>query len=70
MQPTSTLGTFPFHFFSSTPLIILVLGAASSTGRSNSVSAWRGYLPIKPQVITQFSQKIFLGGIPPELTEG
>jgi hypothetical protein len=39
---------------------------------------WRGYLPKKFEPITmdqyqmtsQFSQKVFLGGIPAELTEG
>jgi hypothetical protein len=39
---------------------------------------WRGYLPMKfePMVMDQyqitshFSQKVFLGGIPAELTEG
>ena len=39
---------------------------------------WRGHLPLKPhtipfdphQISAHFSQKIFLGGIPPELTEG
>jgi hypothetical protein len=40
--------------------------------------SWRGYLPMKfepmtmdqYQINTHFSQKVFLGGIPPELTEG
>ena len=49
-----------------------------STGRSSSMPSWRGYLPIKLepmtmdqyQVTTHFSQKVFLGGIPAELTEG
>jgi hypothetical protein len=49
-----------------------------SAGRSNSMPSWRGYLPIKfepmtmdqYQINTHFSQKVFLGGIPPELTEG
>jgi len=49
-----------------------------SAGRSNSMPSWRGHLPMKfepmamdqYQIITHFSQKVFLGGIPPELTEG
>jgi hypothetical protein len=49
-----------------------------STGRSNSMPTWRGHLPTKlePMIMdqyqntTHFSQKVFLGGIPPELTEG
>ena len=49
-----------------------------SAGRSNSMPSWRGYLPVRfdpttidqQQMITHFSQKVFLGGIPPELTEG
>jgi hypothetical protein len=34
--------------------------------------SWRGYLPIKldPMIMDHFSQKLFLGGIPAELTEG
>jgi len=40
--------------------------------------SWRGHLPMKfkpitmdqYQIITHFSQKVFLGGIPVELTEG
>lgn len=40
--------------------------------------SWRGYLPMKfeatmmdqYQMTSQFSQKVFLGGIPAELTEG
>lgn len=49
-----------------------------STGRSPSMPSWRGYLPIKfepvtvdqYQITSHFSQKVFLGGIPAELTEG
>jgi hypothetical protein len=49
-----------------------------SAGRPNSMPSWRGYLPMKfepitmdqYQITTHFSQKVFLGGIPPELTEG
>ena len=49
-----------------------------TTGRSNSMPSWRGYLPMRlePMTIDQyhisphFSQKVFLGGISPELTEG
>ena len=49
-----------------------------SAGRSNSMPSWRGYLPMKLepmtmdqyQITTHFSQKVFLGGIPAELTEG
>ncbi|CAF4413504.1 unnamed protein product, partial [Adineta steineri] len=48
-----------------------------SSGRSNSMPSWRGYLPMKfeplaidqYQTTVQFSQKVFLGGIPTELTE-
>ncbi|CAF3399366.1 unnamed protein product [Rotaria sp. Silwood1] len=48
-----------------------------STTRSNTMPSWRGYLPMKfepitsdqYQITTQFSQKVFLGGIPSELTE-
>jgi hypothetical protein len=40
--------------------------------------SWRGYLPMKfepmimdqYQITSHFSQKVFLGGIPAELTEG
>lgn len=46
--------------------------------RTNSMPTWRGYLPMKFEPITMdqyqmtshFSQKVFLGGIPAELTEG
>ncbi len=49
-----------------------------SAARSNSMPSWRGHLPItfqpitidQYQINTHFSQKVFLGGIPPELTEG
>ncbi len=49
-----------------------------SAGRSSSMPSWRGYLPMKfepitmdqYQITTHFSQKVFLGGIPSELTEG
>jgi len=49
-----------------------------SGGRNNSMPTWRGYLPIKfesmatdqYQLMPHFSQKVFLGGIPSELTEG
>ncbi|CAF0850992.1 unnamed protein product [Rotaria sordida] len=48
-----------------------------STTRSNTMPSWRGYLPIKfesttldqYQMTPHFSQKVFLGGIPSELTE-
>ncbi|CAF3686460.1 unnamed protein product [Rotaria sp. Silwood1] len=48
-----------------------------STNRSNSMPSWRGYLPMKfepmlmdqYQMTSNFSQKVFLGGIPAELTE-
>ncbi|CAF2801570.1 unnamed protein product [Rotaria sp. Silwood2] len=48
-----------------------------STTRSNTMPSWRGCLPMKfepitldqYQVTTNFSQKVFLGGIPSELTE-
>ena len=43
--------------------------------RSNSMPSWRGYLPKKFELMNvdqyqHFSQKVFLGGIPPELSEG
>ena len=49
-----------------------------SSSRSNSMPSWRGHLPMKfepmtidqYQVTSHFSQKVFLGGIPAELTEG
>jgi hypothetical protein len=49
-----------------------------SASRPNSMPSWRGYLPMQfdpvtmgqYQMITQFSQKVFLGGIPAELIEG
>jgi hypothetical protein len=49
-----------------------------SASRSNSMPSWRGYLPMKfepmamdqYQITAHYSQKVFLGGIPPELTEG
>jgi hypothetical protein len=46
-----------------------------SGSRSNSMPSWRGYLPKKFELMTidqyqHFSQKVFLGGIPRELTEG
>jgi len=49
-----------------------------SKGRNNSMPTWRGYMPIRTEPTTsdqysiapQFSQKVFLGGIPSELTEG
>ncbi|CAF3780274.1 unnamed protein product [Rotaria sordida] len=48
-----------------------------SANRSNSMPSWRGYLPMKfepmlmdqYQMTSNFSQKVFLGGIPTELTE-
>jgi len=48
-----------------------------STGRPHSMPSWRGYLPMKfesmtidhYQMTSHFSQKVFLGGIPAELTE-
>ncbi|CAF2719459.1 unnamed protein product [Rotaria sp. Silwood2] len=48
-----------------------------SANRSNSMPSWRGYLPMKfepmlmdqYQITSNFSQKVFLGGIPAELTE-
>jgi hypothetical protein len=48
-----------------------------SANRSNSMPSWRGYLPMKfepmimdqYQITSHFSQKVFLGGIPAELTE-
>jgi hypothetical protein len=52
--------------------------AVQNTSRSNSMPSWRGSLPMKfdPLIVNQyqitprFSQKVFLGGIPSELTEG
>ena len=49
-----------------------------SAGRPHSMPSWRGYLPMKFEPITMdqyqitshFSQKVFLGGISAELTEG
>ena len=49
-----------------------------SATRTNSMPSWRGYLPMKfepmtidqYQITSHFSQKVFLGGIPAELTEG
>jgi hypothetical protein len=49
-----------------------------NANRTNSMPSWRGYLPMKFEPITidqyqmtsHFSQKVFLGGIPAELTEG
>ena len=49
-----------------------------STTRTNSMPSWRGYLPMnfepmttdQNQITSHFSQKVFLGGIPPVLTEG
>ncbi|CAF0780999.1 unnamed protein product [Adineta ricciae] len=48
-----------------------------TANRSNPMPSWRGYLPMRfepmtmdqYQINTHFSQKVFLGGIPPELTE-
>jgi len=43
-----------------------------SANRSNSMPSWRGQLPMtidQYQVASHFSQKVFLGGIPAELTE-
>lgn len=49
-----------------------------TANRTNSMPTWRGYLPMKfepmtmdqYQMTSHFSQKVFLGGIPAELTEG
>ena len=49
-----------------------------SATRTNSMPTWRGYLPMKfepismdqYQITSHFYQKVFLGGIPAELTEG
>jgi len=49
-----------------------------SANRSNSMPFWRGYLPMKFELTamdqyqrtSHFSQKVFLGGISAELTEG
>ena len=49
-----------------------------TAGRPHSMPSWRGYLPMKFEPLTvdqyqttsHFSQKVFLGGIPAELTEG
>jgi hypothetical protein len=49
-----------------------------NTSRATSMPSWRGYLPMKfepmtidqYQITSHFSQKVFLGGIPAELTEG
>ena len=52
--------------------------AVQSASRTNSMPTWRGYLPMRfepmtmdqYQMTSHFSQKVFLGGIPAELTEG
>jgi hypothetical protein len=45
-----------------------------SASRPNSMPSWRGYLPKKFELTMDqyqhFSQKVFLGGIPREFTEG
>ena len=73
VQPTPTYGIHSSH-----PQGQPQPQVVHSTGRSNSMPSWRGYLPMKfepmtmdqYQVNTHFSQKVFLGGIPPELSEG
>ena len=49
-----------------------------TSARSNTIPLWRGHLPVNlrlihlnsRQITTHFSRKVFLGGIPAELTEG
>ena len=47
-----------------------------SAGRTNSMASWRGYLPTRFErmaldpITSYYSQKLFLGGIPAEVTEG
>jgi len=76
IPPTSTYGTAPLpraHPPHPQPQVV------HTAGRANSMPSWRGYLPIRfepinididhYQIATHFSQKVFLGGIPAELTE-
>ncbi|CAF1072511.1 unnamed protein product [Adineta steineri] len=73
MQPSATYANTPSFNQPQTPQAQVV----HSSGRSNSMPSWRGYLPMKfeplaidqYQTTVQFSQKVFLGGIPTELTE-
>ncbi|CAF1264549.1 unnamed protein product [Adineta steineri] len=70
MQPSATYANTPSFTQSQAQVV-------HSSGRSNSMPSWRGYLPMKfeplaidqYQTTIQFSQKVFLGGIPTELTE-
>lgn len=65
-------------FTSSNDLQQSAAAARRSSNRTSSMPTWRGYLPMKFEPITMdqyqmtshFSQKVFLGGIPAELTEG
>jgi hypothetical protein len=68
---SSTYGNSPMAHSQPQPQVV------HSAGRSSSMPSWRGYLPMKfepitmdqYQITTHFSQKVFLGGIPSELTE-
>ncbi|CAF4308154.1 unnamed protein product, partial [Adineta steineri] len=76
MQPSATYANTP-SFTQSQALQAPQAQVVHSSGRSNSMPSWRGYLPMKfeplaidqYQTTVQFSQKVFLGGIPTELTE-
>jgi hypothetical protein len=71
IQPPSAYGNGTIVHSQPQPQVV------HSAGRSNSMPSWRGYLPMKfepmtidqYQITTHFSQKVFLGGIPAELTE-
>ena len=74
MSPTSSSTSPPIVQPPARPSAQVV----QSTGRPHSMPSWRGYLPMKFEPVSMdqypltshFSQKVFLGGIPAELTEG
>ena len=63
---------------STSPTYVNQPQVVQNANRTNSMPTWRGYLPMKfepmtidqYQITSHFSQKVFLGGIPAELTEG
>ncbi|CAF2075777.1 unnamed protein product [Rotaria magnacalcarata] len=66
MQPASTYANGSILHSQPQPQVV------HSTTRSNTMPTWRGHLPVvmeSYQTPTNFSQKVFLGGIPAELSE-
>ncbi|CAF5208719.1 unnamed protein product, partial [Rotaria magnacalcarata] len=71
MQPTSSYVNRPILRPQPPPQVV------HSTTRSNTMPNWRGHLPMQHEPVTideyqitaSFSRKVFLGGIPAELSE-